>query len=87
MSKMKKVKLDYRHTDDHRWKQRSRPIAMFLKTMFKLEIITILVIIVLANQIHGIYSQGKHYNSKSNLNRLTSSQGSARVSQSKRTLP
>lgn len=58
---MKKVKLDYRqHSDDHRGKQRSRPIAAFLKTMFKLENVTILVLIVLAHQIHGIYSQGKN---------------------------
>lgn len=84
---MKKVKLDYRHTDDHRWKQRSRPIAMFLKTMFKLEIITILVIIVLANQIHGIYSQGKHYNSKVIwIDQLVVKEVLA-ISQSKRTLP
>lgn len=57
---MKKVKLDYRYSVDHRGKQRSRSIASFLKTMFKLENITILVLIVLAHQIHGIYSQGKN---------------------------
>lgn len=56
---MKKVKLDHRYADNHRAKQRSRPIAAFLSTMFKLENITILVLIVLAHQIHGIYSQGK----------------------------
>lgn len=51
---MKKVKLDYRHTD-----KRSRTIATSLKTMFKIETVTILVLVVLAHQIHGIYSQGK----------------------------
>lgn len=56
---MKKVKLDYRYTDDHRGKQPSRPIAAILKTMFKLENVTILVLLVLAHQIHGISSQGK----------------------------
>lgn len=60
---MKKVKLDYRHCVDHRWKQlQSRSFTVFLKTMLKLENITILVLIVLAHQINGIYSQGKHYN-------------------------
>lgn len=60
---MKKVKLDYnrQHSDDHREKQRSRPIAAHPNTMFKLENVTILVLIVLAHQIHGIYSQGKDY--------------------------
>lgn len=57
--KMKKVKLDYRHTDNQRGKQRSRSIATFPPTMFKLENTWILVLIVLAHQIHGIYSQGK----------------------------
>lgn len=57
---MKKVKLDYRHSGDHRWKQlQSRSIIVFLKTMLKLENITFLVLIVLAHQIQGIYSQGK----------------------------
>lgn len=56
---MKKVKLDHRYTDNHRGKQRSRSIAAFLSTMIKLENITILVLIVLAHQIHGIHSQGK----------------------------
>lgn len=56
---MKKVKLDYQYTDYQRGKQRSRSIATYLQTMFKLENIMILVLIVLAHQIHGIYSQGK----------------------------
>ena len=60
---MKKVKLEYnrQHSDDHRGKQRSRPIAALFNTMFKLENVTILVLIVLAHQIHGIYSQGKDH--------------------------
>lgn len=56
---MKKVKLDYQYMDYQRGKQRSRSIATYLQTMFKLENIMILVLIVLAHQIHGIYSQGK----------------------------
>lgn len=56
---MKKVKLNHRQMDDRRGKQRSHSIATFLQTMLKLENITVLVLIVLVHQIHGINSQSK----------------------------
>ena len=71
---MKKVKLDHRQSDhrnnNHRGKQQlqqqqptqQRPMIGCFKTMLKLENITILVLIVLAHQIHGIHSQGKTHN-------------------------
>lgn len=49
---MKKVKLC-------RGKHRSRSIAAFFNAMFKSENITVLILIVLAHQTHGIYAQGK----------------------------
>lgn len=58
ISAMKKVKLDYRQSG-HRGRQQ-RSIIEYFKTMLKLENIMILVLIVLAHQIHGIHSQGKH---------------------------
>lgn len=64
MAKIKKVKLDYRH-DDHRWKHRATSIASnaaptLLNKLCKIENITILVLLVLAQQINGIYSHGKY---------------------------
>lgn len=63
---MKKVKLDYRQSghrnNNHRGKHlqsQHRSSVKCFKTMLKLENITILVLIVLAHQIHGIHSQGK----------------------------
>lgn len=68
---MKKVKLDYRQSDHsnniNRGKQlqsQQPPMIGCFKTMLKLENITILVLIVLAHQIHGIHSQGKHINTQ-----------------------
>lgn len=71
---MKKVKFDDRQSGhrnkNHRGEQQQqqlqsqqqhhqRPMSGCFKTMPKLEIIMILVLIVLAHQIHGIHSQGK----------------------------
>lgn len=57
---MKKVKLDHRNIDDHRWKLQPQMIAIGFKTMFNIGNISILaVLLVLSHQINGIYSQGK----------------------------
>lgn len=58
---MKKVKLDYRQIYEHRLKRRS--FAIHLNKMFKLENWAILLILVLAHEIQGIYSQGKNFQS------------------------
>lgn len=64
---MKKVKFDDRQSGhrnnnnkNRRGNQLLRPMIGRFKTMLKLENIMILVLIVLAHQIHGIHSQGKH---------------------------
>lgn len=72
---MKKVKFDdrrsgHRNNNNNRRgkqllllesqsQQQQRPMIGHFKTMLKLENIMILVLIVLAHQIHGIHSQGK----------------------------
>lgn len=57
---MKKVKLDHRNIDDHRWKLQPQMIAIGFKTMFNIGNISVLaVLLVLSHQINGIYSQGK----------------------------
>lgn len=68
---MKKVKLDYRQSDHSnninrgmQLQSQQPPMIGCFKTMLKLENITILVLIVLAHQIHGIHSQGKHINTQ-----------------------
>lgn len=71
---MEKVKLDYWQSGHRNYKnknqrgkqlqsQQHRTLVTYFKTMFKLENITILVLILLAHQIHGIHSQGKQRNS------------------------
>lgn len=61
MAKIKKVKLDYRH-DDHRWKHQCNTAITHPESfnkLYKIEIIMVLVLLVLAQQINGIYSHGK----------------------------
>lgn len=69
---MKKVKFDdrqsgHRNNNNQRGNQQlqsqhhQRPTIGCFKTMLKLENIMILVLIVLAHQIHGIHSQGKQH--------------------------
>lgn len=60
MVKMKKVKLDYRCISDHPQQSQSQLIVISTRKLFSIGYFSCLaVLLVLANHIHGINSQGK----------------------------
>lgn len=60
MVKMKKVKLDYRCISDHPQQSQSQLIVISTRKLFSIGNFSCLaVLLVLANHIHGINSQGE----------------------------